>query len=201
VLDSAAGCGKTVEKTEKCLSSASPPGRERARFKARDPERVNVLTSDTMSLSVGQKAPDFDVVSSSGKALKLSDFAGKKNVVLYFYPGDFTPVCTKETCGLRDMYADLESKDTEVIGVSVDSNESHEKFAAKYGVPFALVSDANRELAKTYGATSFLRDILGKTSRKTFVIDKKGQIAGIFEGELSASKHVDGVKEAIRKLT
>jgi thioredoxin-dependent peroxiredoxin len=153
-----------------------------------------------MSLRIGQKAPDFDVVSSSGKALRLSDFAGKKNVVLYFYPGDFTPVCTKETCGFRDMYADLETKDTEVIGVSVDSNESHEKFAAKYGVPFALVSDAKRELAKTYGATGFLRDILGKAGRLTFVIDKKGEIADILKGELSAAKHLDGVKAAIAKL-
>ena len=153
-----------------------------------------------MSLRVGQKAPDFDVVSSSGKSLKLKDFEGKKNVVLYFYPGDFTPICTKETCGFRDMYADLESQDTEVIGVSVDSNESHEKFAAEYKVAFALVSDKNRELAKSYGATSFIRDILGKTARMTFVIDKKGEITGIFAGELSASKHLDGVKEAIKKL-
>ena len=153
-----------------------------------------------MSLRVGQKAPDFDVVSSAGKALKLSDFAGKKNIVLYFYPGDFTPICTKETCGMRDMHADLESKDTEVIGVSVDSNESHQKFAAKYDVPFALVSDAKRELAKTYGATSFLRDILGKAARITYVIDKKGEIAGIFQGELSAAKHIDGVRETVKKL-
>ena len=154
-----------------------------------------------MSLRVGDKAPDFDVVSSAGKSLKLSDFAGKKNVVLYFYPGDFTPICTKETCGFRDMYADLETKETEVIGVSVDSNESHQKFAAKYEVPFALVSDANRDLAKTYGATGFLRDLLGKTGRVTFVIDKQGSIAGIFQGELSASKHLDGVRDAIKKLS
>jgi len=156
-----------------------------------------------MALRVGDKAPDFEVVSSAGKALKLADFSGKKNVVLYFYfyPGDFTPVCTKETCGFRDMYADLESKDTEVIGVSVDSNESHQKFADKYNVPFALVSDKNRDLAKTYGATGFLRDLLGKTGRVTFIIDKKGTIAGIVQGELSASKHVDGVKELIARLS
>jgi len=153
-----------------------------------------------MSLRVGQKAPDFDVVSSSGKALKLADFAGKKNVVLYFYPGDFTPICTKETCGFRDMYSVLETQDTEVIGVSIDSDESHEKFAAEYKVPFALVSDKNRDLAKTYGATSLLQNILGKAGRVTFVIDKQSQIAAIFQGELSASKHVDGVKEAIKKL-
>jgi peroxiredoxin Q/BCP len=154
-----------------------------------------------MTLRVGQKAPDFDVVSSSGKTLKLKDFAGKKNVVLYFYPGDFTPICTKETCGFRDMYADLGSKDTEVIGVSVDSDASHEKFVKEYKLDFPLVSDGERQLAKAYGATSFLRDILGKTARMTFVIDKKGEIAAIFQGELSASKHIDGVKDAIKKLT
>lgn len=154
-----------------------------------------------MSLRVGEKAPEFDVVSSAGKPLKLSDFAGKKNVVLYFYPGDFTPICTKETCGFRDMMGDLESADTEVIGVSVDSDESHEKFAAEYKVPFALVSDQDRKLAKTYGATSFLGNVLGKTGRVTYVIDKKGMIAGVFAAELSAAKHVDGVKEAIKKLS
>ena len=153
-----------------------------------------------MSLKVGEKAPEFDVVSSSGKALKLRDFAGKKNVVLYFYPGDFTPICTKETCGFRDMMGELESADTEVIGVSVDSNESHEKFAAQYKVPFALVSDKDRQLAKTYGATSFLGNLLGKAGRATFLIDKKGMIAGVFQAELSASKHVDGVKAALKKL-
>jgi peroxiredoxin Q/BCP len=153
-----------------------------------------------MSLRVGEKAPGFDVVSSAGKPLKLSDFAGKKNVVLYFYPGDFTPLCTKETCGFRDMMGDLESADTEVIGVSVDSNESHEKFAAEYKVPFPLVSDKDRQLAKTYGATSFLGNLLGKVGRVTFVIDKKGMIAGIFQSELSAAKHIDGVKAAIKQL-
>jgi peroxiredoxin Q/BCP len=153
-----------------------------------------------MSLRVGEKAPGFDVVSSSGKSLKLSDFAGKKNVVLYFYPGDFTPICTKETCGFRDMMGDLESADTEVIGVSVDSNESHEKFAAEYKVPFPLVSDKDRQLAKSYGATSFLGNLLGKSGRVTFLIDKKGMIAGIFQAELSASKHLDGVKAALKKL-
>ncbi len=153
-----------------------------------------------MTLAIGDKAPEFDVTSSSGKSLKLGDFAGKKNVVLYFYPGDFTPVCTKETCGFRDMHEDLRSQDTEIIGISVDSDESHRKFAKEYGVPFELVSDKNRDIAKRYGATGFLRDILGKTKRKTFVIDKAGRIAAILESELSASKHLDGVRDALKKL-
>lgn len=153
-----------------------------------------------MALRVGQKAPDFDVVSSSGKRLRLADFIGKKNVVLYFYPGDFTPVCTRETCGFRDAYEELASKDTEVIGVSVDSDASHERFAKKYAVPFALVSDAQRSLTKSYDAASFVRTLLGKTSRVTYVIDKKGEIAGVFDSELRASKHLDGVGELIQKL-
>jgi thioredoxin-dependent peroxiredoxin len=152
-----------------------------------------------MPLRVGQRAPDFEVVSSSGKRLKLSDFIGK-HVVLYFYPGDFTPVCTRETCMFRDAYEELAEGDTEVIGVSADSDESHRKFAAKYNLQFNLVSDPDRTLAKTYGATSFLRDILKKASRITYVIDKKGEIAGVFEGELSASKHVEGARELIKKL-
>lgn len=153
-----------------------------------------------MALRVGQKAPEFDLVSSSGKALKLAELVGKKNVVLYFYPGDFTPVCTKETCGFRDAFAELENKDTEVIGVSVDSDDSHRKFAEKYNIPFSLVSDEHKELAKKYEATSFVRDLLGKTSRITYVIDKRGEIAGVFQGELSANKHVDGARDLIKKL-
>ena len=153
-----------------------------------------------MPLNVGQKAPDFDVTSSGGKRIKLSELAGKKNVVLYFYPGDFTPVCTKETCGFRDAYEELAGQDTEVIGVSVDSDDSHAKFKEEYGLPFDLVSDKEKEIAKAYKATSFLRDILGKTARITYVIDKKGQIAGVFEGELSANKHVQGARDLIKKL-
>ena len=116
-----------------------------------------------MTLAVGQKAPDFDVTSSSGKSLKLSEMLGKKNVVLYFYPGDFTLVCTRETCGFRDAFEELASKDTEVIGISVDSNESHEKFAKEYNVPFSLVSDENRALAKEWlRAPSIARLIVGE---------------------------------------
>jgi peroxiredoxin Q/BCP len=153
-----------------------------------------------MTLQVGDKAPDFDITATSGKRLKLADFIGKKNVVLYFYPGDFTPVCTRETCGFRDAYQELASKDTEVIGVSLDSNDSHEKFAEKYNVPFELVSDASKGLTASYQATSLLRNLLGKSARVTYVIDKHGKIAGVFDSPLRASKHVDGVRDLIKKL-
>lgn len=153
-----------------------------------------------MALRIGQKAPDFDVTSSSGERLALSDFVGKKNVVLYFYPGDFTLVCTRETCGFRDSHAELASKDTEVIGVSVDSDESHQRFAKEYGIPFSLVSDAEKNLAQSYEAVGFLSGLIGKTGRVTYVIDKKGYIAGVFDSALRASAHVDGVRDLIRKL-
>jgi thioredoxin-dependent peroxiredoxin len=154
-----------------------------------------------MALRVGQRAPDFDVESSKGERLKLSDLVGKKNVVLYFYPGDFTPVCTKETCGFRDAMGELDSKDTIVIGVSVDSDASHRKFAEKYEVPFSLVSDPDLKLAAEYEATSFLRSLLKKASRVTYVIDKKGMIAGVFRSELSAGTHIEGVRELVKQLS
>lgn len=153
-----------------------------------------------MALRVGQKAPDFDVTSSAGQRVRLSDFAGKKNVVLYFYPGDFTPVCTRETCGFRDTYAELAGKDTEVIGVSVDSDETHQKFAKKYEVPFALVSDPSRSLAKTYEAKDLLSSLMGKTGRVTYVIDKSGNVAGVFDSRFQADKHIDGVRDLIKSL-
>ena len=153
-----------------------------------------------MALRVGQKAPDFSVTSSSGQKLGLRDFVGKKNVVLYFYPGDFTLVCTRETCGFRDSYAELASKDTEVIGVSVDSDESHQRFAKEHDVAFPLVSDRDKALAQRYEATGLFSRLLGKTGRITYVIDKNGYIAGVFASQLRASAHVDGVRELIRKL-
>ncbi len=155
---------------------------------------------ERMALRVGQKAPDFDVTSSAGQKLKLSDFEGKKNVVLYFYPGDFTLVCTRETCGFRDSYAELAGNDTEVIGVSVDSDESHQRFAREYNVPFALVSDTSKSLSQSYDATGLLGRLMGKTNRVTYVIDKRGYIAGVFDSELRASAHVDGVRDLVQKL-
>ena len=86
-------------------------------------------------------APSFELTASDGRKISSEGLRGQKNLVLYFYPADFTPVCTKETCGFRDAYQELSGQDTEVVGVSVDSTESHARFAEKYNVPFPLVSD------------------------------------------------------------
>ena len=151
-------------------------------------------------LAVGDTAPEFSG-ESDGAKISLADYRGKKNVVLYFYPGDFTLVCTREACGFRDIYEDLKSGDTEVIGVSTDSNDSHKKFIAEYKLPFPLLSDKDKKIATAYGAKGLVADILGKVARVTYVIDKNGKIAAVLKSELSASKHVDGVKEALAKLS
>lgn len=157
--------------------------------------------SPSRSLRIGDKAPDFDVTSSDGKPLKLADFRGKKNVVLYFYPRDFTMVCTRETCGFRDMYAELASKDTEVIGVSFDDDKVHEDFRKEHHVPFSLVADTSHALSESYGATSsMVGKLLGRASRVTYLIDKEGAIVGIFKAELSASTHIDGIRKALGQL-
>jgi peroxiredoxin Q/BCP len=152
-------------------------------------------------LKVGQQAPAFDVTASDGKRIRLEDFRGKKNVVLYFYPKDFTRVCTTETCGFRDMYDDLVThKDTEIIGVSLDSDDSHKRFATEHRVTFPLIADKDRSLAKSYEAIGPLRGLLGIVKRVTFVIDKQGTIRAILEAELSADTHLNGVKAALEKL-
>ncbi len=97
-----------------------------------------------MSLKVGDTAPPFDVTSSDGKKLKLDDYRGKKNVVLYFYPKDFTPGCTAEACGFRDQYTDLQTRDTEVIGVSLDSDGKHERFRRRAQPAFKTSPSGSR---------------------------------------------------------
>jgi peroxiredoxin Q/BCP len=153
-----------------------------------------------MLLKLGQDAPDFTVKASDGRSLSLAEFRGKKNVVLYFYPRDFTSICTTESCGFRDMYEEVSGRDTEIIGVSLDTDESHRKFAARHALQFPLVADTDKTLTRKYGAIGTIRSLLGTAKRITFVIDKHGKIAGVFEGELSSKPHLRGVKEVLERL-
>lgn len=151
-------------------------------------------------LRVGDEAPEFDVVSSDGRRVRLGDFRGKTNVVLYFYPKDETSVCTKEACGFRDMYEDLRAADTEIIGVSPDGDASHVSFAKHHRVTFPLLSDPKKELAEKYGATGGLLGVLGMLKRVTYVIDTRGKIAGVVQNALSADAHFDAVKDALAHI-
>ncbi|MGD9901286.1 MAG: thioredoxin-dependent thiol peroxidase [Spirochaetales bacterium] len=134
-------------------------------------------------LEVGTKAPDFDLNDKDGKAFKLSDFLGKK-VVVYFYPKDNTPGCTRQACAFRDNYSEFENRKITVIGISKDSESSHKNFASKYNLPFILLSDPTLETMKAYGAWGekklYGKSVLGVT-RCTFVVDEKGTIIKVFK--------------------
>jgi len=133
-------------------------------------------------LKEGDLAPNFEFTDHTGEKRSLSDFIGKK-VILYFYPKDNTPGCTAEACNLRDNYKDLKDKGFEVIGVSADSEKSHDKFRTKFELPFYLVSDTDKKVLMDYGVWGE-KKMMGRTymgiHRLTFVIDEKGSIRKIF---------------------
>ena len=132
-------------------------------------------------LTVGQKAPDFTLTDKDGKSVSLSDFLGKK-VVVYFYPRDNTPGCTRQACAFASAYDEFKTKNVEVIGISKDSVASHIKFAEKYGLPFILLSDPDRAAIEAYGVWQE-KKMCGKVSmgvvRTTFIIDENGNIEKI----------------------
>ena len=134
-------------------------------------------------LKEGSVAPDFKTTNTNGETVRLKDLRGQK-VVLYFYPKDDTPGCTKEACSFRDAFSDFKKRGIEVLGVSTDSEASHQKFTAKYKLPFTLLADTDHSIADAYGVYGE-KKFMGRTymgvKRMTFLIDEKGKIAKIFE--------------------
>jgi thioredoxin-dependent peroxiredoxin len=134
-------------------------------------------------LKEGDKAPAFSGTDQNGKPVSLSDYKGKK-IVLYFYPKDDTSGCTAESCNLRDNYADLRRKGYEVVGVSVDSEKSHQKFINKYNLPFMLIADTDKKMVEDYGVW-VEKSMYGKKymgiARTTFIIDENGMIEKIID--------------------
>lgn len=134
-----------------------------------------------MSLQIGDLAPDFTTTDQHGNTIRLSDYRGKK-VVLYFYPKDDTSGCTAQACSLRDNYAELRQAGYEVLGVSIDSEKSHQKFISKYELPFSLVADTDKQVVEAYGVwqekSMYGRKYMG-TVRTTFIIDENGVITNI----------------------
>jgi peroxiredoxin Q/BCP len=147
-------------------------------------------------LKVGDIAPDFSLIDEHGLPVSLKDFRGKKVVVLYFYPKDFTPGCTAEACSFRDNYKPFQDKGAVVIGVSLDSAESHTRFSEKYSLPFSILSDKNKEAAKAYGVLG-IGSLVAK--RVTFIIDKDGKIAHIFP-KVDVKQHAEEVLKALEEL-
>ena len=148
-------------------------------------------------LATGERAPDFSLQSQKGESIKLSDFLGKKTIVLFFYPKDGTPGCTAESCSFRDSHDAFVEVGAEVIGVSGDSVDSHEQFAKKHGLPMTLLSDPGGKTAERYGVKPMFGLIPG---RVTFVIDREGIIRHVFSSQIRATKHVDEALEVVKQL-
>jgi peroxiredoxin Q/BCP len=145
----------------------------------------------------GDAAPDFETRDAEGNAVKLSELRGRK-VVLYFYPKDDTPGCTKEACSFRDSFAEFGRRGIEVLGVSTDDERSHRKFAEKFSLPFKLLADTDHTVADLYGVygeKQFAgRKYMG-VSRKTFLIDEAGRVRKVFD-KVNVDEHADEVLKA-----
>jgi len=155
------------------------------------------------AIQEGKAAPAFTLEDANGKKVSLKDFAGK-NVILYFYPKDDTPGCTKEACGFRDSWKDIQKANTVVLGVSADSGASHQKFIAKYKLPFPLLSDPDRKTMKTYGAYGE-KMMYGKKTvgviRSTVWIGPDGKVKKHWARVADAAKHPDQVLALLRPET
>ena len=150
-----------------------------------------------MSVKVGDKAPDFTLPSQMGDNVTLSEYLGKKNIVLYFYPKDETPGCIAEACSFRDSYQELASLGAEVLGVSSQSVKSHKSFATHYGLPFILLSDEGNKVRKLYGVPSTIGLLPG---RVTYIIDKQGIVRHIFNSQTQTRHHVEEAKATLKEL-
>ncbi len=151
-----------------------------------------------MAVQVGDKAPDFTLPSQMGDEVTLSEFFGKKNVVLYFYPKDESLGCTKEACAFRDSYQVFVDLGAEVLGVSEQNVESHKSFASHHGLPFLLLADTENKVRKLYGVPATMGFIPG---RVTYIVDKKGAVRHIFNSQYQPEKHVEEAKRLLEMLT
>jgi len=153
------------------------------------------------TVDTGDKAPDFSLADQAGRTVRLKDFKGK-TIVLYFYPKDDTPGCTKESCGFRDAETAIRKAGAVVLGVSLDDEASHQKFIAKYGLPFSLLCDEEAKLSKAYGVYKE-KNMYGRKywgiERSTFVIDGTGEIKAAFR-KVKVDGHAKEVLAVLRAL-
>jgi peroxiredoxin Q/BCP len=146
-------------------------------------------------IKIGSSIPTFTLPDQNGNLFDINSVIGKKNLVIYFYPKDDSPGCTKEACSFRDQYEVFKEADALIIGISGQSVKSHKEFADKYRLSFTLLSDEGDKVRKQFGVPSNLLGIL--PGRVTYIVDKSGKVIYIFNSQMQASKHVD---EALRIL-
>jgi thioredoxin-dependent peroxiredoxin len=149
------------------------------------------------ALRVGDPAPDFELPSTTGEMVRLSDYRGKSEVVLFFYPKDNTPGCTVEACTFRDSHEAFREAGAVVIGVSSDSSESHRRFAERFRLPFVLLSDADGALRARFGVPRTLGIFPG---RVTYLIDRDGIVRHVFSSQLRPKRHVAEALEVLKRL-
>jgi peroxiredoxin Q/BCP len=154
----------------------------------------DLLGGGEPGVKVGERAPDFALPDANGREVRLAGFRGRP-VVLYFYPKDDTPGCTKEACSFRDQYQDFRDAGAEVIGVSSDSSDSHRRFAERHQLPFTLLADQGGKVRKLYGVPATLGLLPG---RVTFVIDAEGVVRHAFNSQLAATRHVAEALDVLR---
>jgi peroxiredoxin Q/BCP len=154
------------------------------------------MAQESKTPKVGEKAPLIEGKDQDGKTWKLADVVGKKIVLLYFYPKDDTPGCTKEACGFRDQIGDLKKENVEVIGVSFDSPDSHQKFISNYNLNFPLLADTDGKIADAYGVRMSGRNMARRVS---FLIGLDGKIAHVTD-TMKAETHLSEMKDAVEKL-
>jgi peroxiredoxin Q/BCP len=159
---------------------------------------MDALLGSGTGLGAGTTAPDFTLNDQDGNAVSLASFRGQKNVVVYFYPKDDTPGCTKESCAFRDQFTAFSDVGAEVLGISSDSEASHKAFAQKHRLPFRLLADRGAKVRGAYGVPATLGMIPG---RVTYVIDKTGVIRHAFNSQVNATKHVDEALQVLKKLS
>ncbi len=151
----------------------------------------------TKKVSVGSIAPDFTLPSQSGEPVSLRDFLGKRPVVLFFYPKDNTPGCTRQVCAIRDEFEGFAKLDAEVVGISSDPVSSHERFTEDHNLPFTLLSDEGGRVRQLYGAPKTFGLFPG---RVTYVIDKEGVVRHVFSSQLGVTRHVEEALRVLREL-
>ncbi|SHJ85849.1 peroxiredoxin [Pseudozobellia thermophila] len=149
-----------------------------------------------MGLKVGDEIPDFTLPDQYGKVFSSADLKGKKPMVIYFYPKDDTPGCTKEACGFRDGYEQFQELGAEVIGISSDSSEKHRNFAEKHRLPFTLLADTDKKVRKAFKVEKHLLILPG---RETYVVDRKGKVAMVFNS-MGASRHIQEALKALKSI-
>lgn len=149
-------------------------------------------------IQIGDKCPDFQLPDAKGKMIKMGDFIGKKKLVIYFYPKDDTPGCTKEACSFRDSYEDFKDYDCEVIGISSDDKKKHAAFASRHQLPFILLADKDKVARKLFGVPGNLFGLI--PGRVTYIIGIDGIVKGIYNSQTNPLGHIEKALELVKGL-